>query len=75
MFQHKFKPSPAGFLLVLIQEASSLALKINDWKMQFPFGKAYFQVQNVSFRECNEATMVEGVTSWKKNTIAHNICI
>ena len=34
-------------------ETNSSPLKINGWKMNFPFGMAYFQVRAVSFRECS----------------------
>ena len=29
----------------------TFSVKMDGWKMNFPFGKAYFQVQTVSFRE------------------------
>ena len=31
---------------------ANLALKMNGWKMSFPFGMAYFRGRTGSFREC-----------------------
>ena len=51
-----------------LPETNSSPLKVDGWKMKFPFGKAYFQRRTVSFREGSlsfcQKCLVQRAASW-----------